>query len=160
MNYLEPGDVVDAVVKLLNENRLNIKYKLEHINTIKEIAEMPDTNESGMAPPWLGVFYNLEDGGEVLEDGSVAYLPTTIAVLCSSTPGHDSETASLREAMSYARQLVKYIKGDYTINVGTVDEPDERIVTLRAKQQPFDIMQATADLSLVVVKFQYIDFIS
>lgn len=159
-NYLEPGHIVDAVVERLVNNRLDIKFKLAHINTVKEIAEMPDTNDSGMTPPWLGVFYNLEDGGEVLQDGSVSYLPVTIGILCSSTPSAESETASLRESMSYARQIVKYVNGDYSIDIGTVEEPDVRIVTLRAKSQPFEIMQADAELSLVVAKFQYIDFIN
>ncbi len=160
MNYLEPGDVVDAVVEKLKLHKADITFKNKHIKSIREIAEMPDTNENGMTPPWLGVFYNLEDGGDSLSDGSVYHLPVTIGVLCSSTPSKISETKALREAMAFSRQIVKYIKGVYNINIGTEETPEIINVVLKAKTQPREIIQASSELSLVVTKFQYLDIIS
>ncbi|MBU1096850.1 MAG: hypothetical protein KKB34_10250 [Bacteroidetes bacterium] len=159
MNYLEPFNVVDAVITKLLENRSGFFYKQCSVNSIAEIAKIPgaDGEDHGLKPPWLGVYYSLDLDGDVMSDGSPDDTPVTIGVLCASSPGYKSETESLREAMVYARQVIDVVIGQYVINAGTDTEPDEKLVFLQTHEQPREIMLASAELSLVAVRFKYYD---
>ncbi len=153
---LEPEHVVKAVVKKLKSQKGLIRFGEYEIKTIAEIAEMPD-EDSGFSPPWLGVYYLLDDEGEVLEGGIPDDVPVTIGILCSSTPGQSSSCKALAEAMAYAKKIIPLVIGEYEINSGTEEEPMEHLVYLRAHARPREIIQANSDLSMVVARFFYID---
>jgi hypothetical protein len=156
---MEPFNVADAVVARLIENKSLFAYKNKTVNSIEEIANMPNENGDvgGLKPPWLGVYYSLDLDGDVMTDGSPDDTPITIGVLCASSPGYKTETESLREAMTYARQVIDAVIGQYTVNAGTAAEPEEHLVFLQAFEQPREIILASAELSLVAARFKYYD---
>ena len=154
---LTPSKVAKAVTDKLKESIAEFKFDdNKSIQAIEQIAKKPD-EESGITPPWLGVFYMFDENGEVLPQGGIYNLPITIGVICSSTPGQSTDEEALEESTHYAMLVHKKIYGDYIINVGTELEPDERIVFLRSAKQPIQILQADADLSMVGVFCEYED---
>ena len=159
MNFLEPGHVADAVVNKLKSEIEDFSYNDNQVQEIVHIAKKPDTDD-GVAPPWIAVAYFFGEDGQVLPGGNIYNLPVTIAIICSSTPGHLTDADALREAFHYAR--IAYDKtisqcGEMEINVGTEAEPDIRLVNLKAAKQPFEILEAGADLALVGAFFEYYD---
>ncbi len=156
MNYLEPSMVVDAVVKKLNADISDFTFNNYSVKAIGEIARKPETDE-GITPPWLAVSYFFDEDGEVLPQGYIYNLPISIIVVCSSTPGQSTDANALREAMHYAKITFNKLLGDYTINIGTEQEPEERCVFLKSAKRPFEILEVGADLSMVAVVFEYLD---
>ncbi len=159
MSKLMPYHVVDDVVKRLDSNKFEFihddKYR---VSTVAEIASEPvKDGKQLLAPPWLGVFYSLNDEADIMHDGSPYDIPVTIGVLSSSTPQHVSDKAALREALTYAYKTIEFVIGEYVINLGTEAEPNEHLVFLKAQPIPIEIMQADANLSLVVTRFTYYD---
>lgn len=159
MNYLEPADVVDEVVAKLNNSIADFVYNNYSVKVIAPIAKKPDTDD-GVTPPWIAVAYFFCEDGQVLPGGHIYNLPVSIAIICSSTPGQKTDADALREAFHYARIAYEKITtdcGELIINVGTQADPDNRPVILKAAKQPFEILEAGADLSLVGVFFEYND---
>jgi hypothetical protein len=155
LNFIEPADVADAVVVKLNADIADFNYETHSVKTIAQIARKPDEDDHEFTPPWIGVFYGFFDEGEQLPQGHIHNFPTTIGVICSSTPGKSKETDALREAMYYARIVYNKVIGEYTINIGTEPEPQNELVYLKSAKQPIEILEATADLALVGVFFEY-----
>ena len=158
---IDPGLVVDAVVSKLNANITDFQYmtpsETKTVTTIKEIAQMPEGDDYGFKPPWIGIFYSFDDDGEVIASGHVRRLPVTIGALVASSPNYKIESEALREVLSYAPKLMNYIIDEFEVNVGTAQNPDLQYVELSAKAQPIKIIQATADLALIAVWFEYFD---
>ena len=159
MNYLEPADVADAVVAKLNNAISDFTYENYSVKTIEHIAKKPATDD-GTTPPWIAVAYFFEESGEVLPSGKIYNLPVTIAVICSSTPGHLTDADALKEAMHYARMVIDKVLndcGEYNINIGTVANPEYRLVQLKSAAKPLEILEASADMALVGAFFEYLD---
>lgn len=158
MNFLEPTHVAEEVVKILEENKASFTFGDLSVQAIEHIARKPESeSEDGITPPWLAVAYFFEDDGEVLPSGDIHNLPITIAVICSSTPGQATDVEALREAMHYARLVKQYVIGEHFINIGTEAEPKDKYVHLSCTPKPFEILEASADLAMVGVFFEYKD---
>jgi len=170
MNYLEPYHVVNAVVQRLKENADQLIYKNKNIqqDNITEITDDPGKvgkeDPDYVAPPWLGVFFNMDETVDVLEGGSPSSIPYLIGVLNSSSPNYSKSFEALAEAMYYSRKIIdivtKFGEDDptYEINVAEPGEPDDiRIVTLRCDPLPRQVITASAELSVVETRFRYVE---
>lgn len=170
MIYLEPNHVAAAVVQRIKDfiGELSYKDKSVDADSVVEITDDPakvgNEDPDYVAPPWIGVFYNMIEEAEILEDGTPSSVPNLIGVLVSSSPNYTKGSEALKEALFYSRKIqdivIKSGENDrtYEINIADDGQPEDiRIVTLRCDSLPRQIITASANLSVVEVRFKYVE---
>ena len=173
MNYLEPYHVADAVKQIIKDNIDSLQYsdtkkiKTANVDLIYEdptedIENKTEQTSEGLVPPWAGIFFNLIDTGEVLEDGSTTDVPVLIGILVSSSKDCKTGNEALREAMFYSRMIIDIViktgldDRTYSINVAPEGEPEDlRLVSLRCDPLPRQIINVSANLTTVMARFRY-----
>lgn len=155
-NFLDPSKVADAVAGKINSNLANLKYGSKGITKAVRVSTVPKSAEiKGIKPPWCGVFYSLAGKAEINEAGTIDSLQTTIGILICGSPGYDDDVKGLDECIRYAMELEDIITGEYDINIGTSLSPDMRMVYLRMKEEPYEVLVVDPDMTLVTVSFEY-----
>lgn len=155
-NMLHPSKVANAVIDKLNANLATLIYNNKGITKAVKVSTVPKSSDvKGIKPPWAGVFYSLLGKAGINEAGTIDDLPVTIGILLSSSSGYEDDSDALDEVINYALLLEDLIPGEYVINLGTVDLPDERLIYLRMKEEPFEVLVVDPDMTLATISFQY-----
>lgn len=161
---IEPHLVAEAVQNKIITNISQFAFTDDNgtkqiaAGDVKIIADLPSNNKYGMKPPWCGVYYNIDEDGEVLASGNFHKLPIIIGALFSSSRGYKTDVEALRESMYYAKVSIPIIIGEYQINIGTTEEPEIVFVDLECRPQPIKIVPGvSAELAMVTSWFQYLE---
>lgn len=168
--FLEPNDVIVAVRDWIKDNPASLIYKGKTIspNNVILITDDPTNKDPEepdfIQPPWVGIFFNTIEGGVVENGGEAIEVPILIGALCSSSKDCTDSNEALREAMGFARQIINLVikKGlddqTYVVNVAQPGDPEElKMFTLRCDPLPREVITASANLSVVMARFRYLE---